>query len=433
MTVNITSQPSNNAILPDTPTSVSASAVAGTSSASAGGASVSFTLSTNPGKGSGNYVATSSPGGFTASAASSPIVFASGVFTAGTAYTFSVIKQSGSGISSATSSSSGSVTAYTVPSAPTITSSSAGNGILDISFTAGASNGSTITNYEYSTDGTNWSAISPANTVSPVRITGLTNGTNYTVRLRAVNSAGSGSSSSPYTDSSTLTTQPYGVPLSPTVSLSNGCTTAAWTFSATANGRDITKYGYQVSTNNGSTWGAEVETASNTYSRDVSTDEASYVVRVRAYNAAGWSASYSSQSSATTARANAGTVQEYYDGSCSTRRLRSKTTYTRSGCSDTYIYGSPYNSPDCGATPTDYSSNSCWTVQSGSGYETLGGQRYLWGSDFLGFEYYVYKVDGSNNLTECGAGFGCATGCCKTYWLYKCGSTYATSYRSCQC
>ena len=101
------SQPGASARLPDAPTSIAATAVSG------GQASVSFTASTNPGKPSGNYVVTSSPGSLNVSGASSPITVTG--LTAGTAYTFTVVKQSGSGISSVSSSASNSIGAFTTP------------------------------------------------------------------------------------------------------------------------------------------------------------------------------------------------------------------------------------------------------------------------------------------------------------------------------
>ncbi len=67
-----------------------------------------------------------------------------------------------------------------------------------VQFTAPSdSGGSTITNYEYSTDGgANWVTPSPVITASPLIISsGLTNCTTYSIKLRAVNAAGSGSAS----------------------------------------------------------------------------------------------------------------------------------------------------------------------------------------------------------------------------------------------
>jgi|694.fasta_scaffold48331_4 LPXTG-motif cell wall-anchored protein len=76
------------------------------------------------------------------------------------------------------------------PSAPTITSVSGGNQTLSITFTAGDNGDSPISNYLYSTDGTTYTPVNPAATTSPITITGLTNGTTYSVTLKAVNALG---------------------------------------------------------------------------------------------------------------------------------------------------------------------------------------------------------------------------------------------------
>ena len=80
------------------------------------------------------------------------------------------------------------------PAAPTSLVATAGDGQATISFTAGSSGASAITNYEYSLDGTTYSSIGA--TTSPVTVTGLTNGTTYSIYLRAVNTQGSGTASS---------------------------------------------------------------------------------------------------------------------------------------------------------------------------------------------------------------------------------------------
>jgi hypothetical protein len=87
------------------------------------------------------------------------------------------------------------VNAPTPPSAPTSLVATAGDASASIAFTAGAANGQPITGYEYSLNEGVWTAASPATTVSPVVIGGLTNGTTYGVRLRALNSRGSGPAS----------------------------------------------------------------------------------------------------------------------------------------------------------------------------------------------------------------------------------------------
>lgn len=62
-----------------------------------------------------------------------------------------------------------------------------------------------------------WVSRSPASTVSPLVITGLTNGTEYSVTLRAVNSAGAGSASAVVkaTPSAPVVAAQGYVPLSP--------------------------------------------------------------------------------------------------------------------------------------------------------------------------------------------------------------------------
>jgi len=87
--------------------------------------------------------------------------------------------------------------ATSTPDAPTSLTASIAKASTSVAFTAGADGGSTITNYEYQLNGTGaWTALSPVDTYSPVTIGGLTNGTSYTVKLRAVNALGAGTASS---------------------------------------------------------------------------------------------------------------------------------------------------------------------------------------------------------------------------------------------
>ena len=84
----------------------------------------------------------------------------------------------------------------TAPSAPTSLVATAGDGQASISFSQGSNGGSAITNYKYSLDGTTYTALSPSATTSPVTIPGLTNGTSYSIYLKAVNAVGDSSASS---------------------------------------------------------------------------------------------------------------------------------------------------------------------------------------------------------------------------------------------
>ena len=82
-----------------------------------------------------------------------------------------------------------------LPGAPTISSITAGNAQLSVSFSAPTDAGtSAISDYEYSTDnGATWTLT--GSTTSPFVITGLTNGTSYQVKLRAKNASGLGNPS----------------------------------------------------------------------------------------------------------------------------------------------------------------------------------------------------------------------------------------------
>jgi len=114
--------------------------------------------------------------------------------TNGTSYTIYLKAVNANGDSSA--SSSVTVTPSTTPSAPTSLSATTGDSQATISFTAGSDGGSAITNYKYSTDGTNYTALSPTDATTPITISGLTNGTSYTIYLKAVNANGDSSASS---------------------------------------------------------------------------------------------------------------------------------------------------------------------------------------------------------------------------------------------
>jgi len=81
------------------------------------------------------------------------------------------------------------------PGAPSITTVTAGDGQLSVAFTAPSSNGgASITDYEVSTDGGS-NFTSAGTTTSPIVITGLTNGTTYSVQIKARNSVGLGAAS----------------------------------------------------------------------------------------------------------------------------------------------------------------------------------------------------------------------------------------------
>jgi hypothetical protein len=122
--------------------------------------------------------------------------------TGGQAYVFRARTSNFFG-ASAWSAASSSVTflAATAPSAiSTVTSTPGANaGSIDLSWTAPAANGSAITDYvvEYSSDGgVTWTTfVHTPSTATTITITGLTAGTQYQFRVKAVNSVGSAAAS----------------------------------------------------------------------------------------------------------------------------------------------------------------------------------------------------------------------------------------------
>ena len=130
------------------------------------------------------------------------------------------------------------------PGAPTSLSGTAGNGSATISFTDPSSNGgANISNYKYSTNGSDYIALNPAKATSPITIPGLTNGTTYSITLKAVNSAGDS------TASTAVSVTPFTTPGAPT-SLSavagNGSAAISFTAPSSNGGSSITNYKYST-------------------------------------------------------------------------------------------------------------------------------------------------------------------------------------------
>jgi len=86
------------------------------------------------------------------------------------------------------------------PGAPTGVSAAAGDGQATVTFTPpNYSAGVLITRYTITATPGTGSSVTVVGTASPITVTGLTNGTAYTITVSAINSAGAGASSSPLT------------------------------------------------------------------------------------------------------------------------------------------------------------------------------------------------------------------------------------------
>jgi titin len=137
---------------------------------------------------------------------------------------------------------------------PTITSVTPGDKVLVVGFTPGNDFGVGILNYEYSVDGgINWRALSPVDGISPITITGLTNGVVYSaLRIRAVNNIGSGDRSELFSGTPAAAATAPAAPLVITLLPGNG--KIGLTLSTTVSNGGSALLRYEYSLNNGTTW-----------------------------------------------------------------------------------------------------------------------------------------------------------------------------------
>lgn len=212
------------------------------------------------------------------------------------------------------SAASTSVTAATVPSAPTISSVTAGNGQISVAFSAGATNGATVSQHT-ATCG----SLSNTGTSSPIVVTGLTNGVSRTCTVTTGSNVGD-SSASAASDSATPSTSPDTM-AAPTVSEGDASVSVTWTaVSATSAiggadasvvddaGSAITGYTIQVVlASDSSDVGTPTSAAANVTSATVSglTNGTTYKAKIRATNANG-SGSWSAESASFTPTSGAG-------------------------------------------------------------------------------------------------------------------------------
>ncbi len=170
------------------------------------------------------------------------------------------------------------------PYAPTSLGATPGDDSASVTFTAANSGLSTITNYEFRVNGTgSWTALSPADTTSPVTVTGLTNGTSASIELRAVNAQGTGSASS------SVTVTPQSTPRAPrSVSITPSSGQISISFSAPESDGGFAITNYEVSIDNGSTWQAQSPAVtSGPIVVGGLTNGVQYLVSLRAVNALG--------------------------------------------------------------------------------------------------------------------------------------------------
>jgi hypothetical protein len=149
-------------------------------------ASVAFTPGNNGGSPVTGFTVTSTPGGFTATGTSSPIVVPG--LTPGTTYRFSVTATNIVGTSTASVLSAAFIPTGR-PDAPTITGVVTSDRAITVSFTPPLNNGGVAISV-YTATASPGGRTGIASGASPITITGLTPGETYTVTMTATNSRG---------------------------------------------------------------------------------------------------------------------------------------------------------------------------------------------------------------------------------------------------
>ena len=186
-----------------------------------------------------------------------------------------------------------SIGADTVPEAPTSLTATAQTNGTSMALDWDAPNndgGAAISDYDVSSDdGATWNAIGSTNTTYTV--TGLDKGTEYTFRVRAVNSVGDGTASASVTET-TDTTVP-GAPTSLSASVTSTTADLSWTAPTDDGGSPITEYQYRFTTGTtaGGTWTDTNSTTPTSVTISSLTANTEYTFQVRTVTTVGSSQS----------------------------------------------------------------------------------------------------------------------------------------------
>ena len=202
--------------------------------------------------------------------------------TNGTAYTFRVraVNAAGGGEPSAAVS----ATPATVPGAPMALAAMPRDGRVDLSWAAPSSDGGlAISRYEVEVDGSGtWT--STGNTSTTYTVGGLTNGTTYRFRVRAVSDSGPGAASSSIATAPTATARAPDVPRALTATPADSAVTLSWIAPFSDGGAALLRY--EVERDGDGTWTSTGNTSA-TYTAGGLTNGTSYRFRVRAVNSEG--------------------------------------------------------------------------------------------------------------------------------------------------
>ena len=195
-----------------------------------------------------SYTATSSPGGFSATVSDLGNITVAGLTNFET-YTFTVTATNAMGTSVASVASDPVIPAANAPDAPTLLSVIAGNANAIVSFEAPHTDGgSPITSYTVTSSPGGFSETVSQSEGGSIKVTGLTNGTEYRFAITAINAVGPSESalSNPVT--------PATIPGPPTgVTATAGNASATVSFSAPLSNGGFTITSYTVTSSDGQT------------------------------------------------------------------------------------------------------------------------------------------------------------------------------------
>ena len=218
-----------------TPTGIASAPSIASVTTGNGTATVTITPPSNTGGLALSYTVTSYPGGITATGTGTTLSLTG--LTDGVSYTFSVTATNADGTSTASAASS-SVVPTSTPGAPTVTGVMAGGGQAVVAFTPPSNTGGLpITAYTVTSSPGGFTATG---TISPITVSGLTNGVSYTFSVTATNADGAGAASA-----ASIASTPSAPPSAPsvtTVTPGNGQATVAFTAPANTGGLPINSY-----------------------------------------------------------------------------------------------------------------------------------------------------------------------------------------------
>lgn len=257
-----------------------------TAPADGGFAITSYTVSYDSGKGASTVSIESSEASYTLTG-----------LTNDSTYTISVAAENSLGLGeySTTIEATPVSSEVTAPEAPTDLSGTAGDGQVELSWVAPSNGGSAITDYKvsYTPSGGEVNTVSTGSTSARYTITGLENGTTYTISVLAVNSIGEGSSSTSIESTPEAVVTAPGTPTGLSGTVGDTQVSLSWTAPVDNGGSAITGYRIGYTKSGGSEANVNTNSTETSYTLTGLTNDIEYTIVVYAINSVGVSSASS--------------------------------------------------------------------------------------------------------------------------------------------